>query len=232
MNSIKTGREFKNFIYSSLAKYGKALSDPKRIELLDLLIQAEKNVDLMSKEIGMSIASTSHHLQILKEARLVRDRKEGRNIFYQIEEAGILIFNTIYSAGNKFNAEIQMEMKSFFDPDQETEGLDYKDFLKRVLSKDTVLIDVRPENEYNAGHLPGSISIPLKELKSRLDKLPKRKKILAYCRGKYCVLSEEAVKILRTEGYNAYRIPEGPLEFANKGIRLKKGGFTSPSERS
>ncbi|MGJ4746813.1 ArsR/SmtB family transcription factor [Leptospira sp. SA-E8] len=222
MKPQKTGREFKNFVYSSLAKYGKAMSDPKRIELLDLLIQAEKNVDILSKEIGMSIASTSHHLQILKEARLVRDRREGRNIFYQIEEAGIQIFDTISSAGKEFNAEIQIEMNSFFDPEQEIEELEYKDFLKRVLSKDIVLIDVRPENEYNSGHLPGSISIPLKELKSKLDKLPKRKKILAYCRGKYCVLSEEAVKILRTEGYNAYRIPEGPLEFANKGIRFIK----------
>ncbi|PJZ24278.1 sulfurtransferase [Leptospira hartskeerlii] len=222
MRSQKTGREFKNFVYSSLAKYGKAISDPKRIELLDLLVQAEKNVDILSKEIGMSVASTSHHLQILKEARLVRDRREGRNIFYQIEDVGIQIFDTISSAGKEFNAEIQIEMNSFFNSEQEVEELEYKDFLKRVLSKDIVLIDVRPENEYNSGHLPGSISIPLKELKSKLDKLPKRKKIFAYCRGKYCVLSEEAVKILRTEGYNAYRIPEGPLEFAQKGIRFKK----------
>ncbi|TGM96046.1 ArsR/SmtB family transcription factor [Leptospira dzoumogneensis] len=222
MNSGKTGREFKDFIYSSLAKYGKAISDPKRIELLDLLLQAEKNVDLLSKEIGMSIAATSHHLKILKETRLVRDRKEGRNIFYQIEKAGIQIFDTISFAGKEFNAEIQIEMNSFFDPELEMEELEYKGFLKRVLSEDITLIDVRPENEYNSGHLQGSISIPLKELRSKLNKLSKRKKIFAYCRGKYCVLSEEAVKILRTEGYDAYRISEGPLEFLHKGIKLKK----------
>ncbi|EIE00090.1 ArsR/SmtB family transcription factor [Leptospira licerasiae] len=222
MKLQKTGREFKNFIYSSLAKYGKAISDPKRIELMDLLVQAEKNVDVLSKETGMSIASTSHHLQILKEARLVSDRRKGRNIFYQIEDAGIQIFDTISSAGNEFNAEIQMEMSYFFNAEQEVEELEYKDFLKRILSKEIILIDVRPENEYDSGHLPGSISVPLKELKSKLDKLPKRKKIFAYCRGKYCVLSEEAVKILRTEGYDAYRIPDGPLEFAHKGVRLTK----------
>ncbi|MCG6192352.1 metalloregulator ArsR/SmtB family transcription factor [Leptospira sp. FAT2] len=224
MKPEKTGREFKNFIYSNLAKYGKALSDPKRIELLDLLIQAEKNVELLSKEIGMSVAATSHHLQILKETRLVRDRKEGRNIYYRIEQAGLEIFNTISLAGAEFNAEIKMEMDSFFDGERELNELDYKDFLKQVLSKDVILVDVRPENEYNAGHVPGSLSIPLGDLKSKLDQLPKRKKIIAYCRGKYCVLSKEAVEILRKKGLDAYRIGDGPLEFLNQGIRLTKQG--------
>ncbi|TGK43481.1 ArsR/SmtB family transcription factor [Leptospira andrefontaineae] len=222
MNNSKTGREFKNFIYSSLSKYGKALSDPKRIELLDLLVQAEKNVDLLSKEIGMSVAATSHHLQVLKETRLVRDRKEGRSIFYQIEKAGLTIFHTISSIGQEFNAEIQVEMDSFFNPENELKELDYKDFLKRVSSKDVLLLDVRPENEYNSGHVPGSVSIPLNELKSKLDSLPKRKKIVAYCRGKYCILSKEAVEILRKKGLDAYRISQGPLEFSNIGLRLTK----------
>ncbi|MGJ4751774.1 metalloregulator ArsR/SmtB family transcription factor [Leptospira kmetyi] len=220
MKSEKTGREFKNFIYSNLAKYGKALSDPKRIELLDLLIQAEKNVELLSNEIGMSAAATSHHLQILKESRLVRDRKEGRNIYYHIEKAGLSIFDTISSAGAEFNAEIKMEMDSFFDPDRELNEFVYKDFLKQVISKDVILVDVRPEYEYNSGHVPGSISIPLGDLKVKLDRLPKRKKIVAYCRGKFCVLSKEAVEILRKKGLDAYRIGDGPLEFLNYGIRL------------
>lgn len=224
MHSGKTGREFKNVIYTSLAKYGKALSDPKRIELLDLLVQAEKNVDLLSKEIGMSTAATSHHLQILKDIKLVRDRKEGRNIFYQIEEAGIRIFNTISSAGKEFNAEIRVEMDSFFDRNDELNELNYKEFLKRIASKEIILLDVRPENEYNSGHVPGSISVPLNELKSKLDSLPKRKKIFAYCRGKFCVLSKEAVDTLKKKGLDAYRIPDGPLEFINKGIRLMKKG--------
>ncbi|EQA36252.1 transcriptional regulator, ArsR family [Leptospira inadai serovar Lyme str. 10] len=205
-----------------LAKYGKAISDPKRIELLDLLVQAEKNVDLLAKEIGMSVAATSHHLRTLKEARLVRDRKDGRNIFYQIEDAGASILDAIISAGKEFNSEIKVAMDSFFDSEQELGELEYKDFLKKVLAKDIILIDVRPSNEYDSGHVPGSISIPLSELKAKIDTLSKRKKIVAYCRGKYCVLSKEAVEILRKKGLNAYRISEGPLEFANMGIELVK----------
>ncbi|XDD50562.1 ArsR/SmtB family transcription factor [Leptospira sp. WS92.C1] len=224
MENQKSSREFKNFVYSMLAKYGKAISDPKRIELLDLLLQADKNVDLLSKEIGMSVASTSHHLQILKETRLVTDRKDGRNTFYRIEKAGISIFDNVAVTGKKFSAEIRVAMDSFFDSEQELNELEYKDFLKKVVSKDIILIDVRPENEYNSGHVPGSISIPLNELKSRMETLPKRKKIVAYCRGKYCVLSKEAVEILRMKGLNAYRIPQGPLEFASVGIELVKAG--------
>ncbi|EQA45211.1 transcriptional regulator, ArsR family [Leptospira broomii serovar Hurstbridge str. 5399] len=207
-----------------LAKYGKAISDPKRIELLDLLVQSEKNVDLLAKEIGMSVAATSHHLQTLKEARLVRDRKEGRNIFYQIEDAGVSILDAIISAGKEFNSEIKVAMDSFFDSEQELSELEYKDFLKKVLAKEIILIDVRPSNEFDSGHLPGSISIPLSELKAKIDTLSKRKKVVAYCRGKYCVLSKEAVEMLRKRGLNAYRISEGPLEFANMGIELIKEG--------
>ncbi|RHX81547.1 sulfurtransferase [Leptospira yasudae] len=222
MDQQKSGREFKDFIYSALAKYGKAISDPKRIELLDLLLQAEKNVDLLSKEIGMSVASTSHHLQILKDARLVGDRKDGRNIFYRIETAGAEIFEVIATSGREFNAEIKVAVDSFFDEDQELRGLEYSDFLKRVFSKEVVLIDVRPSAEYAAGHFPGAISVPLKELESKIESFPKRKKIVAYCRGKYCVLSKEAVEILRKNGLNAYRISQGPLEFASAGIEFVK----------
>ncbi|WP_010568786.1 metalloregulator ArsR/SmtB family transcription factor [Leptospira broomii] len=224
MSTLRTGREFKSFVYSMLAKYGKAISDPKRIELLDLLVQSEKNVDLLAKEIGMSVAATSHHLQTLKEARLVRDRKEGRNIFYQIEDAGVSILDAIISAGKEFNSEIKVAMDSFFDSEQELSELEYKDFLKKVLAKEIILIDVRPSNEFDSGHLPGSISIPLSELKAKIDTLSKRKKVVAYCRGKYCVLSKEAVEMLRKRGLNAYRISEGPLEFANMGIELIKEG--------
>lgn len=224
MSTLRTGREFKSFVYSMLAKYGKAISDPKRIELLDLLVQSEKNVDLLAKEIGMSVAATSHHLQTLKEARLVRDRKEGRNIFYQIEDAGVSILDAIISAGKEFNSEIKVAMDSFFDSEQELSELEYKDFLKKVLEKEIILIDVRPSNEFDSGHLPGSISIPLSELKAKIDTLSKRKKVVAYCRGKYCVLSKEAVEMLRKRGLNAYRISEGPLEFANMGIELIKEG--------
>ncbi|MCR1795697.1 metalloregulator ArsR/SmtB family transcription factor [Leptospira licerasiae] len=222
MSNQRTGREFKSFVYSMLAKYGKAISDPKRIELLDLLVQSEKNVELLSREIGMSVAASSHHLQTLKEARLVRGRKDGRNIFYQIEDAGVLLIDSLFSAGKEFNSEIKVAMDSFFDSEEEISELEYKDFLKKILIKEILLIDVRPANEYNSGHVPGSISIPLNELKTKIDTLPKRKKFIAYCRGKYCVLSKEAVEILRTNGLNAYRISEGPLEFANMGIELEK----------
>nr|WP_246835060.1 rhodanese-like domain-containing protein [Leptospira kmetyi] len=111
-------------------------------------------------------------------------------------------------------------MDSFFDPDRELNEFVYKDFLKQVISKDVILVDVRPEYEYNSGHVPGSISIPLGDLKVKLDRLPKRKKIVAYCRGKFCVLSKRAVEILRKKGLYAYRIGAGPLEFLNYGIRL------------
>ncbi|TGK34349.1 ArsR family transcriptional regulator [Leptospira gomenensis] len=222
MDRQKSGRQFKDFIYVALSKYGKAISDPKRIELLDLLLQAEKNVDLLSKEIGMSVASTSHHLQILKDARLVGDRKDGRNIFYRIEAVGTAIFGVVAESGREFNAEIKVVMDSFFGDECELKELEYSDFIKRISLKEVVLVDVRPSDEYAAGHFPGAISVPLKELESKLASFPKRKKIVAYCRGKYCVLSKEAVEILRSHGLNAYRISHGPLEFANAGFEFVK----------
>jgi len=222
MQEISTGREFKNLIYSELSRIGKAVADPKRLEILDLLCQAEKNVELISKETGMSIAAASHHLQILKDAKLISDRRDGRFIHYKITASGIQAWTTISNIGETSIAEIKISLSEFFDSRVEIEELEYDTLFKKVSNTEILLIDVRPDYEYAAANIPGSISIPLHELKSRLDKLPKRKKIVAYCRGKYCVLSKEAVAILRKKGFSAYRLPIGVLDYQDLGYNVHR----------
>lgn len=219
MQKERTGREFKNLIYSELARIGKAIAEPKRLEILDLLCQAEKNGELLSRETGMSVATTSHHLQALKDAKLVSDRREGKFIHYRITNSGIEAWRMISKIGEDSIAEIKIALAEFFNTEEEVQEIDYDLFFKRISRDEILLIDVRPDYEFASANIPGSISIPLKELEARLSKLPKRKKIIAYCRGKYCVLSKEAVAILRKKGFSAFRLSDGVLDFQEKGFR-------------
>ena len=209
-------REFKNLIYAEIAVMGKAVADPRRLEILDLLSQAEKNVDLLSRETGMSMATTSHHLQILKEAKMVADRKEGKFVFYRISNAGKSAWRMISTLAEENIAEIRKLMQEFFNGEEEASGLDYQNFIKQVNNQEIILLDVRPAYEYESDHIPGSVSMPLKELEEKIKSLPKKKEIVAYCRGRYCVLSHEAVGMLRKKGFKAYRLPDGVEEFREK----------------
>ena len=213
-------RKFKDLIYRELTGIGKAIADPKRLELIDLLCQSEKNVELLAKEIGMSLASTSHHLQILKKSKLTVDRKEGRFVFYRASSMGMELWKALAEAGERNLSEIKMAIISFFV--SEPYGtVDFKELRRKVKRDEILLLDVRPKKEYLSGHFPGAISIPLNELEEKIHSLPWDRQTVAYCRGRYCVLSESAVEILRKHGMEAYRLPQGVVEWKSEGNELE-----------
>ena len=216
------GREFKNIIYSQLAKISKALADPHRIEIIDLLCQGQKNVESISKDIGLPFAATSHHLQVLRESGLVLDIKKGRFVFYQALQSAREIFYCLGSIGKKHYAQIQMAMEQFFSGLDKIEKIKFPELINKIKSGKTILIDVRPPDEFQAGHFPGAISFPLKELNSRIGELPKDTEIIAYCRGKYCVMSHSAVLILNRKKIKASILLDGVNDWLMEGRFLEK----------
>ncbi|MBL8019111.1 MAG: ArsR family transcriptional regulator [Leptospirales bacterium] len=215
-------KEFKGLIYGRLAQVAKCLSDAGRLEILDMVTQAPKPVEQLVAETKMTLGTVSHHLQLLKRAGLVTSRKDGRYVVYSHTTLGRDLFTQLCAAGETHLAEIRMAMLDFFGHD-DLEALDERELIKKARDREIMLIDVRPENEYEAGHIPGAVSVPIKELEKRLKSLPRTKDIFAYCRGRYCVLSTEATKTLRKNGYRVLRLPRGPMDFQAKGITLSVG---------
>ena len=213
-------RIFKNIIYNELSEIVKAVSDPKRLELIDLLCQSEKNVEHLSREISMSIASTSHHLQILKKSKLVTDHKVSRFVFYKATPMGMELWRSLSSIGEQNISEIKLAISSFFTS-EEYYTVRFKELSGKVKRGEILLLDVRPEEEYMAGHFPGAVSLPIKELEEKINLLPQDKDVVAYCRGPNCVLSQGAVEILRKNGIVAYRLSQGVVEWQLDGNKLE-----------
>lgn len=219
MKSLSS-REFKNIVYQELAKVGKALSDPKRMEILDLLGQSDKNVETIARQIGSDKAVVSHHLQALKAAKLVSATRYGRFVYYKATEYAAEIWHLLSSIGEEVSSEISCAVQSFFDNHSHIKELDYDELINQASSGEIIVLDVRPKDEYEAGHLPGARSCPLDELEQNIAKLPQDKKIIAYCRGPYCVLSQNAVNILKEHNIEAYRIPDGVHEWTHQNIQI------------
>lgn len=217
------GKEFKSLVFSRLAQAAKSFSDPGRLEILDMVMQGPKPVEQLAAETGMSVGTVSHHLQILKQSGIVASRKDGRYVVYSHTSLGRDLFTQLCAAGETHIGEIRMAMLDFFGKD-DVDALDERELAKKARNNEIVLIDVRPEGEYEAGHIPGAISVPLKSLEKKLKSLPRNKDVFAYCRGRYCVLSTEATRALRKKGYRVLRLPRGPLDFQMKGIALAAGG--------
>ncbi len=207
-------RQFKDAIYEQLARIGKGVSSPKRLEILDLLCQTERSVEALAEEASLSVANTSRHLQVLRAARLVEAEKKGLYVFYRLADPSVSeYFLVMRKLAESRLAEIKQITRSFFYEKDSLEPVD-RTTLIRLMREDAVtVLDVRPTEEYQSGHLPGAVSIPLPELKRRLAELPPDQEIVAYCRGPYCVLSAEAVELLREEGFNAIRYEEGVLDW-------------------
>ncbi len=217
-------RLFKDAIYEQFARIGKALSSSKRIELLDLLCQGERTVEVLAKEAGMSIANTSQHLRVLRAARLVEPHKEGLFVTYRLADQAVCVFARSFRVlAESRLAEVDQITRRYLEGREGMEPVDRKELLDRVRGGAVTVIDVRPVEEYKAGHIPGAISIPLKELESRLSELPKRKEIVAYCRGPYCVLAVRAVEMLRAKGYKAVRLEDGVQDWRAMGYRVAVG---------
>lgn len=219
---MNSGKEFKVLVYSSLAQVARCLGDPGRLAILDMILQAPKPVEQLAAETKLSVATVSHHLQILKQAGVVSSQKKGRYVVYSQTTLGRDLFTQLCAAGEAHIAEIRMAMQDFFGRD-DVEAFDERELIRRARKGEILLIDVRPVKEYEAGHIPGALSVPVKEIEKKLQSLPRTKDVFAYCRGRFCILSAEASNTLRRKGYRVSRLKLGPLDFQAKGIMLARG---------
>jgi rhodanese-related sulfurtransferase len=215
-------RSFKDSIYGQLARIGKATSSPRRLELLDLLRQAPRTVEELARESGQSVANTSHHLQELRSHGLVDSEKKGLYVTYRIASAEVShFFSSLRTLAELQLAEIDRIAGRFFAEHDDAEAVDRSALLERVRKGSVTVLDVRPREEYEAGHLLGAIWVPLSELHRRLKKLSRKREIVAYCRGPYCVMATEAVSFLRRKGYRAERIDMGVPEWRDLGFPIE-----------
>ena len=215
------GRRFKDAIYDQFARVGKALSSPHRIELLELLAQGPRTVETLSKLADMTLPNTSAHLQVLRSAGLVESTKEGLYVTYRLSDQSVaeLLLATRKVAEARL-AEVAKITRDFLAENAQLDAVDVDDLREKVRKGEVTLLDVRPEEEYEAGHIPGALSVPLPALARRLSGLPKTREVVAYCRGPYCVLAVEAVKVLRARGFKAIRLEDGVLDWASHGLKI------------
>jgi len=214
-------RSFKDAIYEQLARLGKAVSAPKRLELLDLLCQGPKTVDVLADHAALSVANTSQHLQVLRAARLVEAEKQGLHVEYSLAGEDVCeFFLALRTLAEGRLAEIEVVTREYLARRSAMETVAGGELLRRVKSGEVTVLDVRPPEEYRAGHIPGAVSIPLGELKARFKELPKNRAVVAYCRGPYCVFAVEAVELLRKKGFKAHRLREGVLDWRSRGWRV------------
>lgn len=219
-----TGREVKEGLNEQFARLGKAVASPKRIELLDLLCQGERSVEGLARATRMGLTNTSAHLQVLRRARLVETRREGVKIFYRVADDAVCRFYfALRDLGRARLAEVEQIVRDYFDAPDELEPVSREALLERVHRGEAAVIDVRPAEEYAAGHVPGAVSIPLAELRQRLGDLPAGVEIVAYCRGPLCVLAPEALTVLRASGFPARRLEDGFPEWRLAGMPVEVG---------
>lgn len=216
------GRRFKDAIYEQFARVSKALASPHRLELVELLAQGPRTVDALARMTDMSLANTSQHLQVLRGAGLLEATKEGLFVTYRLADPSVaaLLLALRKVAENRL-AEVAKISREFLEENSQLEPVDEEALRRRVRKGEVTVVDVRPPEEFQSGHIPGALSVPLPELAKRLSDLPKRREVVAYCRGPYCVLAVEAVKLLRARGFKAVRLEDGVLEWAALGLELE-----------
>jgi len=213
---MTSNRIIKDALYEQVARIGKAVASPKRLELLELLCQAPKTVEVLAQEASISVKLVSAHLKELKASRLVDNVRQGKYMIYRIANEDVARFwVTIRLLAEDRLFELQNAVQQLSVNAHEWMESDRKELLRKAKSGDIVVIDVRPEVEYLAGHLPFARSIPLAELNNRLDELPKDRPVVAYCRGPFCFMSSDAIKILRAQGIQAVQLRDGVAEWNN-----------------
>jgi rhodanese-related sulfurtransferase len=213
----------KREVFANLARVGTALSSPTRIEFLELLAQAERSVEQLATLTGTTVANTSQHLQKLRQAGLILGRKEGLYVFYRLagdEVVGLL--SSLSRVGETYVAEVERIVRLYFAQKDSLEAVKAEDLLDRVHKGLVTVLDVRPPEEYASGHLPGAVNIPITELEKRLSGLPKRREVVAYCRGPYCLMSYDAVALLRKKGFKARRLEAGMPEWRHAGLPVER----------
>lgn len=214
----------KRALFEEFARIGKALGSARRMELLDLLCQSERSVEALAELTGMGVTNTSQHLQVLREARLVTARREGPRSIYRVTDPSVCeLLYGLQRLGRARLAEADRLAREHLDRHDELEPVGREELLARLRRRDAVVIDVRPAEEYEAGHVPGALPIPLEELRARLHELPRDVEIVAYCRGPFCVLAPEALRILREAGFRARRLDGGMPEWRRAGYPVEVG---------
>jgi rhodanese-related sulfurtransferase len=190
--------------------------------LLEILAQGDRSVEVLARHSGLSVANTSHHLQALREARLVEARKEGLFVYYRLTSPEVFrVVQMIRELGEQHIAEVDRIMRSYFGQRDELEPVSRRELLERSKTGTVIVLDVRPAEEYRAGHIPGAMSVPVDQLEQRLADLPPDKEIVAYCRGPYCVMSYNAVEALRAQGRHARRLVDGFPEWRAEGLPIE-----------
>jgi rhodanese-related sulfurtransferase len=218
MNSLKTE------LFEQFARVGRAVSAPLRLAILDVLAQSERTVEDIAREIGASVANASQHLQHLRAARLVETRRDGLFIYYRLADNSVLrLCQAIREVGEARLAEIERVARTYLSERATMETVDAEELRRLIRAGEVVVLDVRPPGEFAAGHIASARSIPLPELEKRLRELSKRRQIVAYCRGPYCVLSDDAVALLHKRGFRAARLNVGLPEWKLLGFPVQTG---------
>lgn len=221
---MPTPTRFKTAIYEQIARIGKATASAGRLEILDLLAQGPRTVEALAGQIGQSVANTSHHLQVLRGARLVEAEKSGVYVTYRFADPTVGDFVLqLRTLAHARLAEIERVSRDYLEQRGVMEAISDDELVRRVKSGEVTVLDVRPSEEFEAGHIPNALSVPLPQLKKRLRELPKRREVVAYCRGPYCVMALDAVEILRAKGFRAHRMEHGVAEWRAKGGRVQVG---------
>jgi rhodanese-related sulfurtransferase len=212
----------KDHLYEQVARIGKALASPKRLELIDLLCQGEKTVEALAAEARISLKLASAHLRELRLAQLVETRRDGKYVLYRLAGAGVAdLWVNLRSEAEERLVELQMALASLTERDG-LEELDRAAVLKKARAGEVVVLDVRPGEEFASAHLPHARSLPVDELRKRLSELPKDIPVVAYCRGPFCVMAKEAVDLLRRKGYRAFHLTDGVAEWRSRGLPIEE----------
>jgi rhodanese-related sulfurtransferase/DNA-binding transcriptional ArsR family regulator len=217
--SALSHRSFKDRLYGQYARIGKALANPHRIELLELLAQGERSVDLLAAEAGLTRANASLHLQALRRAGLVESRKDGLFVHCRLADPAVYeLCRSLRFVSERRHAELERLVREHFGDRSDPRPVDMQELLERSKRMDVVILDTRPAAEYAAGHITGAISVPIDEMQRRLRTLPKSKEYVAYCRGPYCIYADQAIELLRASGRRAYRLSCGFPEWKAAGL--------------
>lgn len=220
----------KGDLFDQFARIGKAVSSGRRIEILDILANGERTVEALAEQVHLTIANTSQHLQILRDAGLVSSRREGTFVRYALAAPEVYEFWTsLRSLSANRLGDVERLVAAYVGSHDGLEPVTRRELYRRLRSGDRlVVLDVRPKDEFEAGHLPGAVSIPLAELERRLKQLPKNREVVAYCRGPYCAFAPEAVRVLNKRGYKARRLEDGFPEWSAAGLPVDKTDSDQP----
>ena len=231
MAASAPSRTVKTALYPQLARIGKAVSSPQRLELLHLLSHGEKSVEALAGQARLPIKNASAHLRVLREARLVEPRKEGQHVYYRLAEEGVAtFFLALRDLAERRLAEVREVSQQYFGGRKQMTPVDRRQLLSRIRAGAVTVLDFRDESEFASGHIPGARSVPLGELRKALRTIPRDQEVVAYCHGPYCVLSLEAVQLLNARGYRATRLDDGPVEWAAAGLPVERGPAARPGK--